>query len=122
MTQADVIVEMLNVSKDVIKHYWTDISHDAKLIAEAKTGDTFLWAPYTHGTRIILISRGKNFNDRAKSSFEAMNTSEVTQWYHITIGDITCMFNAIDKEYSELIVDKAMQQVADGNRISELHM
>lgn len=87
MTQAQLIAAMLAAAAPVTKHYWTDLGHDAKLLADAEPGDSFLWAPYESGSRIIVLHRGDKPNKRANEIFDAMQSQDGdhAQWHRIVV-------------------------------------
>ena len=75
MTCAELIAKMLETAAPVTRHYWTDLFHDADLIAKAADGDVFLWAPVECGSRIITLWRGDRPNKLAASLNQAMRQS-----------------------------------------------
>lgn len=120
MSKADIIVSMLDAAAPVVKSYWTDLGHDARLINASAPGDTFLWAPREGGSHIIVLWRGINPNRKAAELYAAM-TSGVRQWYYIELGQVRSVFETVDD--ASILIDKVKREASTGVRfISEIHM
>jgi hypothetical protein len=100
MNTAQVIAAMIDAAAPVISAYWTDIAHDARYIADAPAGSTFLWAPYEHGTRLVTVERAGKPNLAAAEAFDAMQgaqaiskrDADALKWFALTVyagGDWT---------------------------------
>lgn len=123
MTKAEIIIAMLDAAAPVIQSYWTDVRHDARLIAELPDASAFLWGPRAHGTHIVLLSRDESPNERAAELFAAMK--DVPQWYYIcaNMGD----FAKVSLDDAAASAIGATRRASDAKRngetfVSEVHM
>lgn len=129
MNHAQLIAHMGEVAKPVIEAYWTDFTHDARLIADAPRGSTFLWAPYKHGTRVIVLGRGERPNIRAASIFSAMQDNAKTAsdtplaWHCLRVeGDDSAMALCTADEACAEAWNATRKAECDPRHISELNM
>lgn len=131
LSQAHLIAAMLENAAAVTRHYWTDLRHDAALIANAQDGDVFLWAPYESGSRIVVLWRGDRPNTRAASIFSAMQeaqkrssaTAPPLAWFRITISPELCSMTPVAADDACAECWGALRTAEDGRAsVSELHM
>jgi hypothetical protein len=124
MNQAQLIVAALEAAKDTVRHYWTDIRHDARLFAEAEPGTAFLWAPYESGTRIVVLMRDFRPNKRAAETFRAMDSLGSLAWHIVRIKSDGCDFEPITCDAAKVAAN-AMETLAamrGVEAVSELHL
>lgn len=126
MNRAQLISKLLDAAKPIVKHYWTDLTHDVRLIAEAESGSSFLWAPREMGSFIILLQREGRPNTRAAGLFTTFNGSESgLSWHRIILMDPDySKFDLIPAERASSIA-KAVTSLAEAHpdsAVSELHM
>lgn len=127
MTRAQLISQLLDAAKDVVKSYWTDLTHDVRLIAEAENGSSFLWAPREYGSFIILLQRSGRPNQRAAGLFATFNGSEAElHWHRIVLrgdpnGD---MFDLIPADRAQQAANAMtdLARIDPSQAVSELHM
>lgn len=127
MTQAQLIAAILGHAKDVVKHYWADLTHDARLIADAKPGSTFVWAPRESGTFVVLLQREGQPNTEANHLFGLFSKSSDApkQWYYLSVGQAgECRVDAIPQEEAALAAAEATKRAFcnKANAVSEIHM
>lgn len=125
MTRAQLIAALLDECAPIIRDYWTDVRHDARLISNAPEGSTFLWSPYKSGTRIILLQRGGKPNERAASIYSAMMAQrDNLTWFYASVGQADeCALTPQTNEDACVGAWEATRR-AEGARekVSELHM
>lgn len=131
LSQAHLIAAMLENAEPVVKAFHGDLRHDAKLIANAQDGDVFLWAPYEHGSRIVVLWRGDRPNTRAASIFSAMQeaqkassaTAAPLAWFRITISPELCSMTPVTADEACGECWGALRTAETGRAaVSELHM
>lgn len=125
MTRLELVVAMLNVAAPVVRSYFTDLSHDVKLVVDAEAGSTFLWAPREGGSYIVLLQREALANIRAAELFSAMNSQERgLQWYNIRVGGgKSCAIEPVTSEDACILAWAAKRSAeATTDHVSEVHL
>jgi hypothetical protein len=124
MTRSQLLVAMFEAAAPVVRSYWTDLRHDARLIDEAEPNSTFLWTPRESGTFIVLLERGLRPNSRAVEIFSAMNAQESgLQWHSIRLFPQTCSIVPVLAEDALAMAKVASDRAANSaDHVSELHI
>jgi hypothetical protein len=125
MTQAQLIAAMLQAAAPVVQAFHSDLAHDARLIADAKPGDVFMWAPYEHGSRVVVLWRERRPNLKAAEMLAAFNeaSSKPLVWFIACVRAGECTLTACAPEAAiseaELTTRLARQS---SNPVSEINM
>jgi hypothetical protein len=117
MNAAQILTAMLDAAAPVVKSYWTDIRHDARLISEAPATSAFLWAPYEMGTRIVMLQHGDMPNAMAAELFAAMDRPSTPQWYYVCVG--MGDFAPVSREDAQTSALGATQRATDAKAAGE---
>jgi len=125
LTRAHLITALLDAAEPVVKAYHGDLRHDARVIADAAPGDSFLWAPRESGTFIIVLARGERSNKRGAELFDIMDKQYAgLDWHLLTVEDgAGCAISPlVTGNARDLAVGHTRRAESGSPAVSEVHM